>query len=70
MKGEDIPKSAKDNWALWNLCKDLSLEEIRVLIGKRKNDIKYEKSNEKIKLLRTDICILEDAYEIIKRRRK
>ena len=67
---ENIPKSAKSNWQLWKICQDLKLEEIRVIIGKRKQDIKYEKDKNKICGLRRDIKLLEEAYEIIKRRKK
>jgi len=70
---EDEPKSAKrdrNSWQLWKLCQDLSPDEIRVLVSKRKQDIKYEKDMNKINQLKTDISILTDAYEIIKRRKK
>jgi hypothetical protein len=65
----DTPKSAKGNWQLWKLCQELNLEEIQVLVGKRKNDLKYEKDAKKIKDLKRDISILLDAYEIIRKRR-
>jgi len=68
----DIPKSAtanKNTRALWKLCQELSLEEIKVLFLKRKNELKYEKDMKRIKELRTEIAILDDAYEIIKRQK-
>jgi len=64
------PKSANANWWLWKLCEDLSLEEIQVLITKRKNELKYEKDNKRIRELKTDIAILLDAYEIIKKKKR
>jgi hypothetical protein len=67
---KDEPKSARSNWQLWKLCQDLSLDEIRVLVSKRKQDIKYEKDLDKIRQLKTDISILTEAYEIIKRRKE
>ncbi|MBE3093925.1 MAG: hypothetical protein IMZ52_02760 [Actinobacteria bacterium] len=70
---EDIPKSAKENkntWALWKFCETITPDEITILIGKRKQDIKYEKNMSKIRELRTDISILTDAYEIMKKRGK
>lgn len=70
MKKDDIPRSATDNWQLWKLCETLTLEEISVLITKRKNDLKYEKDKRKETLLKTDMSILVDAYEIIKRRKE
>jgi len=68
-----IPKSAKANretWQLWKMCENLSPDEIRVLIKKRKNDLKYEKNPEGIKKLRTDISILNEACVIMTKRRK
>ena len=70
MVEKDEPKSARHNWQLWKLCQDLTLDEIRVLVGKRKQDIKYEKDMNKIRELKTDISILTDAYEIMKKRRR
>jgi len=67
---EEFPKSAKNNWQLWKFCETITLDEITILISKRKNDLKYEKDNEKILQLRTDISILTDAYEIMKKRGK
>lgn len=64
------PKSAKSNWALWKLCQELNFEEIKVLISKRRNDLKYEKNEQKIQELRRDISILTDAYEIMKREKE
>lgn len=72
MKSEQ-PKSAKankDTWALWKFCETLSLEEISVLITKRRQDIKYETDSKRKTELRREISILEDTYEIIKRRTK
>lgn len=73
MKKEEQPKSAKadkDTWALWKLCETLTPEEIKMLWLKRKQDMKYEKDQEQIKRLRTEMAILNDAYEIIKRRKR
>ena len=58
------------NWDLWKLCQDLSCEEISILITNRKEKLKYETNGEMIKILRTDISILEDAYKIKLRKRK
>ena len=68
----DIPKSAtanKNTRALWKLCQELSPEEIKVLFIKRKQELKYEKDPIKIKELRMDMAILNDSYEIIKRKK-
>ena len=77
------PASAKANWQLWKLARNLDvLGEISVLITKRRTDIRYlidrlgkcddeEISNEiyrDIKVLRRDIRELESAYEILKRK--
>lgn len=68
----DVPKSAyanKDTWALWKLCQELSLEEIRVLFLKRKRELKYEQDMMKIRGIKREMEILTDAYEIIKRKK-
>lgn len=67
------PKSARRNqrcWQLWKFCKDLEPDDISVLITNRKYSLRYAKTPEEIKILRTDISILEDAYRIIKRKKK
>jgi len=70
-RGSEEPISARNNWTLWVLCRDfLTSNEIQFLITKRKNDLKYEKNPIKVRELRTDIRILEDAYYIIKRKEK
>lgn len=69
---KDIPKSAtanKNTWALWKFCQELSLEEIQVLFLKRKQDLKYEKDDMGKRDLRREMAILNDAYEIIKRKK-
>ncbi len=70
--GEE-PKSARANkryYALWKFVDEyLDLQDIQVLITKRKNDIKYESDNDKVTILRTEILLLEDAYKI-KRNKK
>jgi hypothetical protein len=67
---EEVPKSARDNWQLWKLSETLTLEEISVLISKRRQDLKYERDSKKINQLKTDISILTDAYGILKKRGK
>jgi len=65
--GKEEPVSARNNWALWKLCRDdLSLNDIQFLISKRKADLKFETNPEKIRKLRTDISILTSAYKIKK----
>jgi len=61
--------SARSNWPLWKLAMSLDkLEEIEALITYRKGSLKYEKDPKKIKNLRQDILILEDARKIKSRR--
>lgn len=67
---KEEPDSAKANYQLWKLAQDLKPEEIQMLITKRRNDLKYESNSKEINRLRTDISILEDAHEIISRKRK
>jgi hypothetical protein len=70
---KDEPKSAKankDTWGLWKLCETLTLDEIKMLWVKRKQDLKYEKNPDGIKRLKTEMSILNDAYEIMKKRGK
>jgi len=66
-RGDEEPQLARKNWQLWLLCKGLELGDIQFLITKRRNQLKYENNPESIKILRTDIMILEDSYRIIKR---
>ena len=65
---DEEPKCATSNWQLWKLCQTISLEEIKVLISKRSNDLKYETNLKKRNELKLDILLLEDAYRIMKRR--
>jgi len=70
---DEEPKSARRDqrcWQLWRLCKDLDPIEITILITKRKGELKHTKNKDKIKILRTDISILEDSYRIISRKRE
>ena len=72
MKKIDQPRSAKRSkrhYQLWKMIKKMKLEEIEFLVTKRKNDLKYETNPDEIRNLRTDICILEDAHEIIRKRK-
>jgi len=55
---------------LWKAVKELECCDIELLITKRKLDLKYEKDSDNIKILRTEILILEDAYRIKKRKNK
>ena len=67
------PKSARANkryYQLWKFAKELKPEEIQLLITKRKNNLKYEKDYEQIRILRTEITILEDTHKIIRRELK
>ena len=57
-------RRSKRHYQLWKLAKDLSKEEISMLITKRKEELKYEKDPEEIRNLRTDITILESSYKI------
>lgn len=70
---KETPKSAKSSrrhYQLWKMIEKMKLEEIEFLVTKRKNDLKYETNPDEIRNLRTDICILEDAYNIIKKRKR
>jgi len=67
------PRSAranKRNWDMWKFAEELNPEEIQFLITRRKEKLRYETNTDEVRNLRTDISILEDAYRIIKRRRK
>lgn len=55
---------------LWKLAESLNLDEIQMLVTKRKQDIKWEKDSERIKKLRTEIKLLEDMYTIKERSKK
>ena len=66
-EGNPIPTLSKWKYPLWKLAIDLSLSELSMLIIKRSYDIKYETSQEKIKDLRGEILLLNDAYKIKKR---
>ena len=69
-RGGEEPRSAKSNWQLWKLCKELKADEIAVLITKRKMELKYldkDKDREDIRRIRSEILLLEDAYRILKR---
>jgi hypothetical protein len=66
---EDEPSLAKKNWPLWELCRDsLTSGDIEVLITFRKQTLKHEKDPDKIKKLRNDIALLENAHIIKKRK--
>ena len=70
---EDIPKSAKANkntWQLWKFCETITADEIIVLFTKRKQDLKYEKDIKRINELKTELSVLNEAYEIMKKRGK
>ena len=62
-RADAISKSAKTNYPLWKLSKELNIDEIKMLIAKRRRDLKYC-SKEDINELRSDILILEDAYHL------
>jgi len=71
MKNEEVPASARASkrfWAFWKMVKKLTPNEIEFLISKRMNELKYEKDYKEIRNLKTEICILEDAYEIMNKR--
>jgi len=67
MTREEQPSSAKRSqrhYQLWKFAKDLELDEIRLLIVKRKESLKYEKDSREIWDLKTDIKILSDTFKI------
>ena len=69
---DEIPPSAlasKEYRQLYDFFKDYSIEELSILIDKRKNDIKYSKDEKEIKKLRTEIKILTNIYTINKRKK-
>ena len=69
-KGEE-PKSARANkryLQLWKFARELECCDIQILISKRRNELKYEGCPDNIRILRTEILILEDAYRIKKRK--
>ena len=61
-------RANKEYYQLWKFLEDLTLEELQFLVTKRKNDLKYESSIDKIRILRTEILIIEDCYKITKRK--
>ena len=66
---EDEPILAKKNWDLWKLCRDsLTSGDIEVLITFRRQKLKHEKNEKKIRKLRNDIALLESAHKIKKRK--
>jgi len=65
-----LARAKKKYWDLWKLARDLNPDEIKMLITKRKNDLKYEKDVEMIRDLRTEIKLLSDIYIIVERKRK
>ena len=70
---EEEPKSArrnKDCYHLWLCAKELKLDEIEMLVTKRKQDLRYEKDPNRIRELRTQILILEDTHKIVRRKIK
>ena len=72
-KNKSIPKSAKRSkrhYRLWKMVERMTLEEIEFLITKRKSDLRYETNPTEIRDLRTDISILNDAYDIVNKRKK
>jgi len=65
MKGKGMPSSVRknaDTYELWLFADYLKPVEIRVLIQKRRLDLKYEKDHERFQQLRTEILILEKMY--------
>ena len=70
-QGEE-PRSArasKEYYQLWKLAETLELDEIRMLVSKRKKDLSYVKSLDEKRVLNTEILILEDTYKIVRRRK-
>ena len=53
----------KETYDLWNFWESLTLNELQVLVTKRKQDLKHEKDPKKIKQLRTEITVLNDCYK-------
>jgi len=67
-KGGEEPKSARANWYLWKFANTLNPDEIEFLITKRKQDLKYEYCPSGIRILRTEILLLEDVHRINRRK--
>ena len=65
----EIPNLARSNWNLWKLAKDLTEQEIKVMIRDKKRQLRATSDQEEIKNLRRDIVLLSEAYKIKKRNR-
>ena len=68
--GEE-PKSARGNkryYQLWKLAMELTLDEINMLVTKRRTEIRYKSDQKEIRILRTEILLLEDCYKIVRRK--
>ena len=64
------PNVSRKHWDLWKFAQELKLEEISMLIVKRKNELKYSKNNQDIKNLKEEIGVLNEAYKLVKRRKE
>ena len=66
-RGEPISKLANTNYPLWKLAKESSLDELSMLMTKRKYELKYENRDVENRSLRREILLLNDVYKIKKR---
>jgi hypothetical protein len=64
-----LARKNKRMYQLWKLIEKLELQDLEALISFRRESIKYSESQEEIKLLRTEIVLLEDAYKIKNRKK-
>ena len=60
----------RDYYRFWRFCTTLTDDEIRTLISKRKNQLKYDNTNEEWLQLRTEIKILCHVYSSREEERK
>lgn len=63
MEGEQ-PVSARDNWSLWKVARQSSIDEIEYLIFTRMKSLKYEKDFYKRRDIKMEISILSDSHYI------
>jgi len=66
---KQFPKSARgEYYQYYKFIKTFTSDEIRTMVTKKKNDIKYAKESE-IRELRTQIKLLTDVYKILRRKK-
>ena len=66
----ELPDVAKRHYDLWKFVQTLTLEEISMLIIKRKKDLKYTKEPDEIKRLKEEIGVLNEGYKLVKRKKE